>query len=126
MDHGDWSSVLYALNLSLLMTHQIDSAYWKEWELFRIPGGIQLNLLLNLLLLLAGLGGFGLLIDGRTAGYVFALILAGGGVFAFCIHAAFLLRGDVRFRQPASLALLGATLVVSPVQAALAVAELTG
>ena len=27
------------LNFALLVTHQIDSAYWKEWELFHLPGG---------------------------------------------------------------------------------------
>ncbi len=126
MDGPDWSSVLYAVNFALLMTHQIDSAYWKEWELFRIPGGIQLNLMLNLVLLLAGFAGFGLLLDDRTAGYVFALLVAGGGVFAFGIHTLFLLRGDERFRLPASLAVLGAILIISPVQAALAVAQLIG
>lgn len=124
MDVHDWSSVLYALNFSLLMTHQIDSAYWEEWDLFRFPGGIQVNLLLNFILLCAGLAGFGLMADGRTAGYVFALLVAAGGVFAFGIHAFFLLRGDERFRTPVSVALLVAMLLVSPVQAALAVGEL--
>lgn len=124
MDSHSWSSVLYAVNFALLITHQIDSAYWKEWELFRLPGGIQLNLVLNLVLLLAGLTGFALLLDDRTAGYVFALVVAGGGIFAFGIHSFFLLRGDERFRLPASIAILAAAAAVSPAQAALAVAEL--
>jgi len=33
-----------ALNLSLVMAHQADAAYWKEWEKFRLPCGIQLSL----------------------------------------------------------------------------------
>jgi hypothetical protein len=124
MDSHDWSVILYAVNFALLMTHQIDSAYWKEWELFRIPGGIQLNLLMNLALLLAGLAGFALMVDDRAAGYVFALVLAGTGVFAFGIHAFFLLRGDERFRLPASVGILATALLISPAQAALAAAEL--
>ncbi|MGD0589579.1 MAG: DUF6713 family protein [Bacteroidota bacterium] len=29
------------LNLTLLIIHEIDSTFWKEWNLFRLPGGIQ-------------------------------------------------------------------------------------
>jgi hypothetical protein len=29
------------LNLALLITHEIDSAFWKEWNLFGLPGGVQ-------------------------------------------------------------------------------------
>ncbi len=43
---------LYMLNLALLATHEIDSAYWHEWEMFHLPGGVQGFLVLNLLLLL--------------------------------------------------------------------------
>ena len=32
---------LYLVNASLLVTHEIDSAYWNEWELLHLPGGIQ-------------------------------------------------------------------------------------
>src|SRR3990170_2403138 len=34
---------LYLLNTALLSTHEIDSAFWKEWELFGLPlaaGGV--------------------------------------------------------------------------------------
>ena len=37
-----------ALNLALVMAHQADAAYWKEWEMFGIPGGIQAFTLFNL------------------------------------------------------------------------------
>lgn len=39
---------LYILTITLLVAHQIDSAYWHEWNLFGIPGGIQVFVLLNL------------------------------------------------------------------------------
>jgi uncharacterized protein DUF6713 len=107
---------LYVLNAALLITHQIDSAYWREWELFRIPGGSQLNLLLNLVLLLLVLGGLVLLLQGNRAGQVFSLALALGGGFAFVIHGLFLLRGDRRFRLPVSVGVLVATLIVSALQ----------
>jgi uncharacterized protein DUF6713 len=112
-----WPATLYLLNFALLLTHQIDSAYWREWELFHMPGGLQLNLLLNFVLLLVGLSGFGLVVQGAGAGQAFALILAAGGVFAFAIHAYFLFRGNASFRLPASVAVLACLLVVSIAQA---------
>ena len=36
---------LFLLNATVLITHQIDAAFWHEWELFHIPGGNQVNLL---------------------------------------------------------------------------------
>jgi hypothetical protein len=32
---------LYLVNAVLLINHEIDSAYWKEWELFKLPGSIS-------------------------------------------------------------------------------------
>lgn len=113
MDSHTAASCLYALGFALLMAHQVDSAYWREWELFRVPGGAQLNLALNLILLLAGLAGFAAVLERHPTGEAFALVLAGAGIFAFVIHLVFLVRGDHRFRLPASVALLAALLPVS-------------
>ena len=35
-----WLRWLYLLGISLLIAHEIDSAYWMEWQLFDLPGGI--------------------------------------------------------------------------------------
>jgi len=40
--------------MSLLILHQIDAAYWKEWEMFYVSGGIQVFLVFNLVILLVG------------------------------------------------------------------------
>lgn len=92
--------------------------------MFHLPGGIQLFLLLNFLLLLVGLLGFQQVIAGSRQGEYFSLLLAGAGVFAFAIHSAFILAGNPEFRLPASLAVLAATLIVSAAQAFLAVSRL--
>jgi len=31
--------IVYLANTTLLICHEIDFAYWREWELFHIPGG---------------------------------------------------------------------------------------
>jgi len=38
---------LYLINAILLINHEIDSAFWKEWELFKLPGGIGGFLILH-------------------------------------------------------------------------------
>lgn len=109
---------LYLLNAAVLITHEIDSAYWREWELFGIPGGIQAFLVLNLLLVMVILYGHQALALGRASGFMLSWALSAGGLFAFIIHSYFLLQGSETFMAPASLALLVATLVLSLAQAA--------
>ena len=109
---------LYLANATVLLAHQIDAAYWHEWELFGMPGGIQLNVLLNLPIILLILWGLRALAIRRTAGFVVAWLLVAAGLFAACIHSFFLLRGDESFTLPVSLALLIATSILSPLQAA--------
>jgi len=110
---------LYLVNASLLLTHEIDSAYWQEWDLLHIPGGIQVFLVLNWGLILVVLYGLRALVLRRKVGLWFSLGLATCGVLAFLIHGSFLMRGDPRFRVPASLLVLALSAVVSMVQGVL-------
>jgi hypothetical protein len=108
---------LYLLNAAVLITHEIDSAYWREWELFGIPGGIQVFLGLNLLLVTVILYGHQALALGRASGFILSWVLVAGGFFAVIIHIFFLLQGSEAFLAPASLTLLFATFVLSLAQA---------
>lgn len=107
---------LYVLNLGILATHEIDSAYWHEWELFLLPGGIQLFLILNLLLLLVFLFGLVELVMERRRGLWFSLGLSAVGVFAFVIHGVFLALGHPEFRLPVSLGILLTAFALSLIQ----------
>lgn len=109
---------LYLLNAVVLITHEIDSAFWHEWEIFGIPGGIQVFLGLNLLLVIVILYGHQALALGRASGFVLSWVLVAGGLFAVIIHTYFLLQGSEAFRLPASLALLVTTFLLSLAQAA--------
>ena len=107
---------LYLGNAGVLATHEIDSAYWHEWELFHLPGGIQLFLILNLALLLIVLYGFRKVVLWQPGAKGFSYFLAGMGIFAFAIHTIFLSMGHPEFRLPVSVGLLTATLVLSIAQ----------
>ena len=116
-DKSRGTILLYLLNFSFLFTHEMDSAFWREWELFGLPGGIQVFLLLNFLLLLLALYGLSRLLQAAKSGYGFSLLLAGAGLFAFSIHSYFILKGHKEFTLPASLILLMLILIASLVQA---------
>ena len=91
---------LYFFNSVLLVTHEIDSAYWKEWELFRLPGGITGFLIIHIPLLMFILYGLILISRGSYIGLFFSLILCLGGIFAFSIHTYFLKKGRDEFNIP--------------------------
>jgi hypothetical protein len=121
-----WPVNLYLLNFALLFTHEIDSAFWKEWELFGIPGGVQVFLILNLLLLLIALFGFKELLEGSKIGRMFPILLAIIGIFAFFIHSYFIIMGHSEFTLPMSLAILISILIVSVAQGLLGLKDLLG
>jgi chromate transport protein ChrA len=118
-----WDILLwvYLINAVLLILHEIDSAYWKEWELFRLPGGVTAFLLVHIPILLLVLYGLVLVAQRTAAGLVLSLILGLAGVFAFSIHAYFIRRGRDEFKSPISLAILVATFVLSLVQIAISI-----
>ena len=110
---------VYLINAVLLINHEIDSAFWKEWDLFKLPGGITGFLILHFPLLFLVLYGLILVYQRTVAGLFLSLILSFGGVFAFTIHTYFIRKGRHEFDIPISRFILIATLVVSLVQAAI-------
>ncbi len=115
---GFW---LYLVNITLLILHEMDSAFWKEWELFHLPGGLAGFLLLHFPLYLIGLYGLVLAWRGVQAGLVFSLVIAAAGIFAFAIHSYFLAKGGREFNAPVSKLVLSALLVASIAQMAIAI-----
>ncbi|MBN2086322.1 MAG: hypothetical protein JW748_13970 [Anaerolineales bacterium] len=112
----------YLVNVVLLILHEMDSAYWKEWELFHLPGGIGGFLLIHFPLFLAGLYGLVLLSQGAPWGLILSSVVSAAGIFAFCIHTYFLRKGRPEFDTRASQWLLGLMLIVSIAQMAATIA----
>jgi hypothetical protein len=109
---------LYLANAVLLINHEIDSAYWQEWELFKLPGGPSGFLLLHFPLLFFILYGLSLVSRHSPWGLIFSLALCFGGIFAFTIHTYFLRKGRKEFDQPVSKYILAGILLASVVQLA--------
>jgi hypothetical protein len=117
---------LYLTNSVLLINHEIDSAYWKEWDLFRLPGGIAGFLLLHFPLLFLVLYGLAAAARQQPSAVWFSVLLGAGGILAFGIHRYFLKKGREEFDQAVSKGILWATLLVSLAQLAVAAVHIAG
>ena len=117
---------LYLTNAILLIIHEIDSAFWKEWELFKLPGGIGGFLIMHFPLLFLILYGLVLVSEQSFPGFIISLILSAGGIFAFCIHTTFIRRGRHEFNTPISRFILTLLLGVSTIQAAVTIYIIVG
>lgn len=104
---------LYISALAVLSVHEVDSAYWHEWELFRLPGGIDFFLAASLVLMLPFLYGLLLLARDPRKGAPYGLVLAAAGVFAFVAHGIFLVQGRPEFRSLTSIGFLVAAFALS-------------
>lgn len=101
----------YFATLLALILHQIDAAFWREWELFLLPGGVQGFLVFNLLAVGLVLLGYRhvLLQTSRARG--FAMVCAGLGIATFLIHLGFAVFGHRAFYLPLSMTVIAACLV---------------
>lgn len=107
---------VFLMNAAVLVTHQIDAAYWHEWELFHLPGGNQLNLLLNLPIIALVLFAQGQVRANSSLARRCYRLMIFLGFLTVAIHTAFFAFGTEAFRQPLSIALLAATCCLSLVQ----------
>ncbi len=107
---------LYMVNSVLLINHEIDSAYWKEWELFKLPGGLTGFLGVHFPFLFLILLGVVLVYRDSWSGFIFSFALCFCGLFAFTVHTYFLGKGRREFNKPISKFILVAILLVSLVQ----------
>lgn len=110
--------LIFLLNATVLITHQIDAAYWQEWELFHLPGGNQLNLLLNLPIIALVLWAHRQVAADTARSRNAHRLLAFLGFLTVLLHGAFFAAGHQQFVQPVSIALLIATGILSGLELA--------
>ena len=104
-----WEALLgvYLVNAVLLIVHEIDSAYWKEWKLFGLGGGIDCFLLAHLPLLVA---------RASYGGLFYSMLVSLAGIVCFVLHDSFSRRGHKEFDTTISQLILIGTLVASALQ----------
>jgi hypothetical protein len=116
-------AIFYVLNATLLLLHEIESAYEKEWEILKLPGKITGFLLMHIPIIL--LLFYGLLAIERhmQVGMILGLVCGIGGVIPLLVHKLFARRSD-RFNHLISDVLIYTNAVTGAVLAALVVSVL--
>jgi hypothetical protein len=112
---------LYLFNSLLLILHEIDAVYWKEWNLFGIKARDEQRamdgfLIFNFAVIAIFLYGLVELVLGTFTGIVFSFILAITGILTFLIHSFFFVKGRKEFQVLSSLIILFSILIFSIAQ----------
>ena len=101
--------VAATLNLAILATHQVDAAFWHEWEVFGVPGGIHFFLVFNVIAVFALALGLVTIAAQRRGAKLAAQLSAGTGLLTVAIHAVVLVLDPVAFWDVLSIGILVAT-----------------
>lgn len=96
----------YLITTCLLILHQIDAAYWHEWEMFNLPGGIQGYLLFNIVAIPILLIGYRQVILANASAIAYSYLCGILGVVTCLIHLAFYWSGFEQFTLPLSIFIL--------------------
>ena len=98
--------VPYIAVSTLLVLHQIDAVYYREWEMFLLPGGYLSYMIFNLLAFPFVLFGFNQVSMRQKNAKRWSFFTAALGLITFSIHTLYFLFGDGRFE------LLGSKIII--------------
>ena len=107
---------LYVTNLALLATHQADAAYWHEWDVFGVPGGLPFFLLFTVAAVALLATGLVRVVEGAPSAQGFVGLCGGVGLFTCALHTVFLGLDRTAFWTRESLGLLFAVFLTSIAQ----------
>ncbi|MCE5210449.1 MAG: hypothetical protein LLG40_02710 [Deltaproteobacteria bacterium] len=94
-------TLLYIVNATLLLLHEIESAYEKEWEILKLPGKITGFLLLHIPIIIILFYGLIEIEKNTIIGLIIGAILGFGGVIPYIVHKIIFKRPD-QFNMPIS------------------------
>ena len=95
----------YIAVATLLVLHQIDAVYYREWEMFLLPGGYLSYMVFNLLAFPFVLFGLNQVSIHHKNAKLWSFLVAALGLITFLIHSLFFLFGG-RFE------LLGSKIII--------------
>jgi len=84
--------ILYIINAILLLLHEIESAYEKEWRILKIPGAITGFLLLHIPIIFLMFYGIIEVERESKTGLILCVIFGIGGLIPFLVHKVFVKR----------------------------------
>ena len=116
-----WTEILfwlYLTNLIFIIIHEMDSAYWKEWEMMGKLSKLNISgfLILHFPLLIISFIGAINIYKVNNSGLLISILLALAGLFAFFFHAYYLRHDRIRFNNITSKSILTIILILSLIQ----------
>lgn len=93
--------ILYILNATLLLLHEIESAYEKEWEILKLPGKITGFLLMHIPIIFLLFFGLIEIYKQTSTGMIIGIISGVGGLIPFIVHKL-LIKKDESFNKKIS------------------------
>jgi uncharacterized membrane protein len=117
---------VYLINATILINHEIDSAYWQEWKLINQgdKNGINGFLIIHFPVIFTVLLGLVFVYEDKFAGLIISLILSAGGLFAFFFHFYHLRKGRPEFNTFISKGMIISTGIVSVIQVILTIKQM--
>jgi hypothetical protein len=91
-------TLFFILNALFLLLHEIESAFEKEWEIFKLPGNITGFLLMHIPVILLLFYGVLEVEKSSKIGGVIGIIAGIGGTIPFIVHKL-LIRKKGRFNR---------------------------
>jgi hypothetical protein len=79
----------YILNVSLLILHEIESSYEKEWEILKLPGKITGFILFHIPVLFLFFYGLYCIIQYPQVKTIISIIIGAVGFLPFLVHKIF-------------------------------------
>lgn len=79
-------TIIYVLNATLLLLHEIESAYEKEWQILHLPGKITGFLLLHIPIILILFLGLIAIEKLSATGLILGILLGIGGIIPLLVH----------------------------------------
>ncbi|MBD3288024.1 hypothetical protein GF337_04405 [candidate division KSB1 bacterium] len=94
-------TLCYILNATLLLLHEIESAYEKKWEILKLPGKITGFLLMHIPIILLFFYGAIEIENVSTAGMIIGTVFGVAGILPFLVHKFFIRKPEL-FNLPIS------------------------
>jgi len=91
----------YILNVTLLLLHEIESGYEKEWEILKLPGKITGFLLFHIPILFIFFYGLYCIIQYPQTKLIISLITGAAGFIPFLVHKVIVNKKEY-FNKPIS------------------------
>ncbi len=109
---------VYLINATILINHEIDSAYWQEWKLINMNDKTGVNgfLIIHFPMIFTVLLGLVFVYEDKFAGMIISLILSACGLFAFFFHFYHIRKGRPEFTTLISKGMIISTFIISIVQ----------